>query len=601
MEDLIEASRLCPSNREIQRLLSRVKEECRQAAQQDCPPPSSHYVRQPAIGTRHRDSEEDEEEEERRVEGGGQREGEAPPPSSVYPQPLDTYCQPVVQVPASRSSTHLYHHVSSPTHSPPSTSGPSPPSSSYHCFSSPPSPMQHQQRVSTMSESMPVLSGAGLPQHLSSASALHLSDHSQGAKQHHHLANQRCSQRQNPAQAQWLQPAKVHGVRGSQQSVSGHSGTALGSSTYSQFAQLPQELAALGEGICPRPLDIRPGSQVQTGLSTGASNPLEDMDVDQVCQAYSRGAGGERTGGGGGFGQVRQFSRNLSKAAYYPMELTEVTMEPPDSALSHDHQFHHQGGLRSLLGAHPTSAPPPPPRPLIHSQSVNVRFSSSSSSLAGGHQANQSPVFRTPASSRHVDLTPDPASVGGLTAYQDDLLLISSPQADLCMVGGGTYPGDAGRSSRNTPFMGVIDKTGRVQPYQQQAPSGSASTLSPSRSWAVSSVDTVITSPTKTPPNPAGFSQPQPFSIAYHNRSNNNAHNGHFFHDNQFHYGDVLPANGAQADGSGQVAGQSPSYFDVKLARTLPVLHSFSDRLSDRKTCPASPVKPKRPFVESNV
>ncbi|KAJ4922723.1 hypothetical protein JOQ06_004001 [Pogonophryne albipinna] len=37
LEDLIEASCLCPSNREIQRLLTRVKEECRQAAQQQDP------------------------------------------------------------------------------------------------------------------------------------------------------------------------------------------------------------------------------------------------------------------------------------------------------------------------------------------------------------------------------------------------------------------------------------------------------------------------------------------------------------------------------------------------------------------------------------
>ncbi len=139
--------------------------------------------------------------------------------------------------------------------------------------------------------------------------------------------------------------------------------------------------------------------------------------------------------------------------------------------------------------------------------------------------------------------------------------------------------------------MGIIDRTARVhQQYQQQAPSSSASCLSPSRSWAVSSVDTVVTSPSKTPTQ-GGFSQLPPSSIAYHNRSNNNAHNGHILHDNQLDY----------CEGSVQVANQNPSYVDVKLARTLPVIHNSSDRLSERQTGPTSPVKPKRPFVESNV
>ncbi|KAK1877577.1 Protein TANC2 [Dissostichus eleginoides] len=155
------------------------------------------------------------------------------------------------------------------------------------------------------------------------------------------------------------------------------------------------------------------------------------------------------------------------------------------------------------------------------------------------------------------------------------------------MVGGGTYPGEAGRSSRNTPFMGVVDRTARVQQqFPQQTTSGSASCLSPSRSWAVSSVDTVVTSPSKTQNHQGGFG---PSSIAYYNRSNNNAHN-----DNQRdHY--------PQGEGSGKVASQNPSYRDVKVARTLPVIHSGSDKPRDRKTGPTSPVKPKRPFVESNV
>lgn len=617
LEDLIEASRLCPSNREIQRLLSRVKEECRQAAQQqDSPPPSAHHVYQPnmpmsinearcrdsgclQVQDRERLTEEEEEEEEEEQEGS-QREGDAPPHSSHHPpvcQSLDTHCRPGVPSPSSLSPTHLYHHLPSPTHAPSSSSSchpaPPPPSSSYHHFSPPLSPMQHQQRASPMSESMPALSGnGGLHHHPQSISALHYSDQNQGVQQQHHLSNQRSFPKQNPVQGQWLQPAKVQVVRSSQPSSLAHTSMV---SAYSQFGQLPQELAELGEGICPGPLEIRPNLPV--------SYPLDDVDVDFACQArsasaYGREGGGDRAGLNR-FGQARQFSRNQSKAAHYPMEVTEATMVPPDNLpSSHDYQYHHQGGLRRPLSAHPTSSPTNPPRPLVHSQGISVRFSASSCSLAGGQPANHGPGFRSSASAQHMDL---PSDVGGVTGYHDDLFLISSPQSEICMEGGGTYPGEAGRSSRNTPFMGVSDRTARVHQQYQQAPSSSASCLSPSRSWAVSSVDTVVTSPSKTPVNQGGFSQAQPSSIAYHNRSNNNAHNGHLLHDNQLDYYEVQPGSGPQGEGSVRVASQNPSYLDVKLARTLPVIHSYSDRPSDRKTGPTSPVKPKRPFVESNV
>lgn len=556
-------------------------------------------------------TEEDEEEEEE--EEGSHRE-EAPP-HSFHPPPvvqsLDTHSRPGMPSPSSLSPTHLYRHLPSPTHSPSSSSpchsaAPPPPSSSYHHFSPPPSPMQHQQRVGPMSESMPALSGnGGLHHHPQSISALHYSDQNQGVQQHHHLSSQRSFQKQNPVQGQWLQAAKVQVVRTSQPSSSAHSSMILGSSAYSQFGQLPQELAELGEGICPSPIDIRPSLQVQAGLSSGASYQLDDVDVDFVCQtrpapAYGREGGGDRAGINR-FGQARQYSRNQSKAAFYPMEVTEATMGPPDNLpSSHDYQYHHQGGLRRPLSTHPTSSPAPPPRPSVHSQSISVRFSTSSGSLTGGQPTNHGPGFRTSASAQHMDLPSDLASVGGVTGHHDDLFLISSPQSEICMVGGGTYPGEAGRSSRNTPFMGVSDRTMRVH-QQYQAPSSSASCLSPTRSWAVSSVDTVVTSPSKTPVNQGGFGQSQPSSIAYHNHSNNNAHNGHLLHDNHLDYYEVQPSNRPQGEGSVQVASQNPSYLDVKLARTLPVIHSCSDRPSDRQTGPTSPVKPKRPFVESNV
>ncbi|XP_070837267.1 protein TANC2 [Chaetodon trifascialis] len=627
LEDLIEASRLCPSNREIQRLLSRVKEECRQIAQlQDSPPSSSHHIYQQNVAmsimeARCRDSDclqgqdrerlTEEEEGEEEEEEDSCREGDAlPHSSSFHPTAvvhnLDTHSHPRVPSPSSLSPTHLYRHLPSPTHSPSSSSpchsAPPPPSSSYHHFSPPPSPMQHQQRTSPMSESMPALSGnGGLHLHPHSISTFHQSDQNQGVQQHHHLSNQRSLQKQNPVQGQWLQPAKAQVVRTSQPSSSTHSSMILGSSAYSQFDQLPQELAELGEGICPSPLDIRSSLQVQRGLSSGASYPLDDVDIDFVCQARPAPAywrEGEERAGINRFSQARQLSLNQSKAAYYPMEVTEATMGPPDS-LPSLHQYHHQGGLRRPLSAHPTSSAVPPSRPLVHSQSSSVRFSTSSGSLAGVQPVNYGPGFRTSASAQQMDLPSDLATVGEVTGYHDDFFLTSSPQSELCMIGGGTYPGEAGRSSRNTPFMGIIDRTARVH-YQQQAPSSSASCLSPSRSWAVSSVDTVITSPSKTPAS-QGFSQRQPSSIAYHNRSNNNAHNGHLVHDNQLDYYEVLQGSNPQSEGSVQVASQNPSYLDVKLARTLPVIHSCSDRPSDRKTGPTSPVKPKRPFVESNV
>lgn len=582
LEDLIEASRLCPSNREIQRLLSRVKEECRQVAQQKGSPPPSHHVHLQNVSiseARCRDSGclqvqdreglTEEEEEEENEEEGSHREGDPPPNSSVCHPPvvqsLDTHCHPRGPSPSSLSPTHLYRHLPSPIHSPSSSSPihstPAPFASSFHHFSPSSSTRQHQQQASPVLENQPALSGTGGLQHFpQSISTLHHLDQRQGVQQHHHLSTQRTFQKQNPVQSQWLQSTNTQVVRTSQPSSSSQSNMVLGSSAYSQFAHLPQELAELGEGICFSPLDVRPNLQVQAGVNSGASYPQDDVDVDLACQlrpaaAYGRGAGGDRAGINR-FVQARQFTRNQSKAAYYPMEVTEAPIGHPDNLpSSHDYQYQHQSGLRRPLSAHPASSPAPPSRPLI--QSMSARFSNSSGSPAGGPQLS----FRTSASAQHMDL---PSDLGAVTGYHDDLFLTSSPQSDISMVGGGTYPGEAGRSSRSTPFMGVIDKTARVyQSYQQQPPSSSPSCLSPSRSWAVSSVDTIVTSPSKTPPNQGGFGQPQPTSIAYYNCSNNN---GHLLHEKQLDYYEVLQGNGPQ-----------------------------------RKTGPTSPVKPKRPFVESNV
>ncbi|XP_077390974.1 protein TANC2 isoform X2 [Festucalex cinctus] len=530
LEDLLEASRLCPSNREIQRLLSRVKEECRQhVKQQDSYAPSTQHVCQGNFSNNDaRDSEylqvhaneafDDENEEDR-----NQWKGD----STAH----NIYGRPGVQLPPSLSPTHNVHRPqSSPTHSPSSSPSHAPPSSSsYHCFSPPTSPRHNLQPTSPISERKLLLT-------------------------HHVDQNQQSRSFQN--QNQWLQPANVQAVRMGQPSSAVHSSVVLGGSAYSQFAQLPQELAELGEGICPNPFDLKPNQKAYL---------QESGDVDPVYQSKptpAYGAGMSR------FGQPRQYSRNQSKAAYYPMEVTEMAKAPSD-----DHQYLHQAALR-----HSTS-PALPHRPVIHSQSTNVCFSTSSGSLASGQQANRGPSFRTSASTQHVDL-PSHAFQGETMGHLDDLVLNSSPQSE-CVVGGGTYPGEAVRSSRNTPYMGLHDKSARVhQQYQQQAPPSSSSSLSPSRSWAVSSVDTIVTSPGQQG-NELSQSQ-QAFSIAYHNRSNNNGH----YDNKQLPYYDVLPGNNPQ------VAAQKLPYIDVKLARTLPV---------NRKACPTSPVKAKRPFVESNV
>ncbi|XP_061567038.1 protein TANC2 isoform X2 [Cololabis saira] len=590
LEDLIEASRLCPSNREIQRLLSRVKEECRQAAQLPEAPPSSHHGCQQNVvvsmnkarvkdSTCLQDREEEDEGEER---------------DTLHPthalQTLDTRYHAGVPAPSRLSPTHMLHHLPSPTHSgglsSPGHSAPPPTSSSYPHFSPPPSPVQHQQRPGPMLD-------LGLPGlHHHPVSALHLSDQSQGGQQNHPASGQRSMPKQNPGQSpghsQWLQQLKVQGIRTSQPTPPAPSSLVFGSPAYSQLAHLPRELAELGESFGTSPLDVRP-------------SPQEDVDADLIGQlratsGYTRGSEAERVGVNR-FGHSLPFGRNQSKAAYYPMEVTEAAMGPPDTPQSTgSYQYQHQGGLRRPLSAHPASSFAPPPRPLIHSQSVSARFSSSSGSLATG-PPNVGPGFRTSASAQHMDPPPHPMGAG-VTGYHDDLFLISSPQSEMCMAGGGTYPGEAGRSSRNTPFMGIIDKTGRVPPqYQQQGPPGSPSCLVPSRSWAVSSVDTVVTSPSRNPVSHGSFPPHQPPSIAYFNRSNNNAHNnGHLLHDNH-----PDPYDGALDIDLAQVAGENPSYLDMKAGRTLPVGHSFSDRPAERRTGPTSPVKPKRPFVESNV
>uniref|UniRef100_A0A8C4EZH9 Tetratricopeptide repeat, ankyrin repeat and coiled-coil containing 2b n=1 Tax=Dicentrarchus labrax TaxID=13489 RepID=A0A8C4EZH9_DICLA len=171
------------------------------------------------------------------------------------------------------------------------------------------------------------------------------------------------------------------------------------------------------------------------------------------------------------------------------------------------------------------------------------------------------------------------------------------------MGGGGLYQGETTRS-RNTPFMGIIDKTARTQQYLHQ----------PSRSRAMTSMDSAIspTSPGQLVQQGSTYSPPASLgNIAYYNKTNN-AQNGHLLEED--YYSQTQPpslgmlANGSR--GSGDIlerVSQVPTYPDVKVARTLPVAQAYQDNMyrqlsrDSRTQGPTSPIKPKRPFVESNV
>uniref|UniRef100_A0A4W6E5A7 Tetratricopeptide repeat, ankyrin repeat and coiled-coil containing 2 n=1 Tax=Lates calcarifer TaxID=8187 RepID=A0A4W6E5A7_LATCA len=191
--------------------------------------------------------------------------------------------------------------------------------------------------------------------------------------------------------------------------------------------------------------------------------------------------------------------------------------------------------------------------PLIHSQSVGLRFSPSSNNISTGSTSNLAPGFRPSSSIQQMEIPLQ-------ATYErtcDDISPISPSQG-----GGGLYQGETTRS-RNTPFMGIIDKTARTQ--------------------AMTSMD-----------------------------STNNAQNGHLLEED--FYSQTQPpslgklANGSR--GSGDIlerVSQVPTYPDVKVARTLPVAQAYQDNMyrqlsrDSRTQGPTSPIKPKRPFVESNV
>ncbi|KAJ7992572.1 hypothetical protein DPEC_G00280080 [Dallia pectoralis] len=610
LEDLNEATRLCPNNREIQRLLQRSLEPRLEDMEpvQDLFEGYEEYL-EPNLASLHMDVS-----SEHRSSPSGMPLIQSLPPSPGHRnspylsggpsmgQAFELHPSPPNMSPPSRQGYQSTSPSLSPTHQS-SAYRPSPPHTSpahLHHFSPPLSPLRRgpQYRVSPTSES-----GGGVyrPQ---SASARYQSDQTTGPPKSplSKMSNQRSfqlpTQQQPPQKGQWLQPAKAQIIRTNQPSSAVHSSIVLGSNTYSQMAhsmsaRLPPELAELGDGVnmYPSALDGRPPLQVQASLSAGAlyqhggniqKVPLEEELPQRPSSAFR--PSGPR------YGQTPQISRSQS-AAHYPVSpQMEVEIEMERQAVLGSPENHH--GLRRPVST--TGAEPKPhtatPRPLIHSQSIGLRFSPSNTSLTGGSATNPAPGFRGPTSAQQMEI-PLRLSYDAGGVYCDDLSPASPPQGTDMRVVGGTYPDKALRS-RNTPFMGIVDKTARTHQYLPPQPQTSG------RPWAVSSLDTVVTSPATSPGNMGpqhSYSQTASLShIAYYNRTNN-AHNGHLSDSDYYQ----PPANGSRDGRAEGRVSKTPTYPDVKVARTLPVAQAYQD--SEYRQGPTSPIKPKRPFVESNV
>ncbi|KAM3592321.1 uncharacterized protein V6R79_016550 [Siganus canaliculatus] len=679
LEDLTEAIKQCPNNREIQRLLQRVEEECHQLSQEEhqqqdvelepppSPPPTPPPEEEESLSLsmplppppepRLEDMEpvqdlfEDEDYLEQELEA--MSVGLPPPDSLTNPSSL-----PIIQSPP-LSPTHPdqiylaggspmgqpyeYHptssSMSSPTrgsyqatspslspthqnshywHSPPHTSpvhqqsyGFSPPSmgsggQGMDHQSPPPSPLRRaaQYRASPPVESVCLYrSQSGSPvryqteqlpsrpksplSKMSSQRSFQLSSQPSLSSQHHQ------------AQGLRLQPSIAQIVRTNQPS------NVMGNSMYAgQMGRYQGASVDVESRLVYQPsLDGRSMPQVQASLSSGAlcqhggrggvmeSGLLKDELPQRPSSAYRASSGGP---GGMRYSQTPQISRSQS-AAYYPVSehvLERAAAMPPCQLGSPE--IPHM--VRRPVSANTTEMKQhvPTPRPLIHSQSVGLRFSPSTNNISTGSTTNLAPGFRPSPSIQQMEIPLQ-------ATYErscDDISPISPSQG-----GGGLYQGETTRS-RNTPFMGIIDKTARTQQYLHQ----------PSRSRPMTSMDSAIspTSPGQLVQQGSTYSPPASLgNIAYYNKTNN-AQNGHLLEED--YYSQSQPpslgklANGSR--GSGDIlerVSQVPTYPDVKVARTLPVAQAYQDNMyrqlsrDSRTQGPTSPIKPKRPFVESNV
>lgn len=508
----------------------------------------------------------------------------------------------------SLSPTHQNSHY---RHSPPHTSpvhqqsyGFSPPGMDHH--SPPPSPLRRaaQYRSSPPLESVCLYrSQSGSPvryqtEQLPGRPKSPLSK--MGGQRSFQLSSQpSLSSQHHQAQGLRLQPSIAQIVRTSQPGVMANSLYA-GQMGHSMGARYQGGSVDVESRLVYQPsLDGRSMSQVQASLSSGAlcqhggrggvleSGLLKDELPQRPSSAYRASSGGP---GGLRYSQTPQISRSQS-AAYYPVSehvLERSGVVPPCQLGSPEipHMARRPVSANtSELKQHVT-----PPRPLIHSQSVGLRFSPSSNNISAGSAASLAPGFRPSASIQQMEIPLQ-------AAYEhacDDISPISPSQGG----GGGLYQGETTRS-RNTPFMGVIDKTARTQQYLHQPP----------RSRAMASMDSAIspTSPGQLVQQGSTYSPPASLgNIAYYNKTNN-AQNGHLLEED--YYAQTPPqslgklTNGSR--GGGDIlerVSQVPTYQDVKVARTLPVAQAYQDNMYRQRTQgPPSPIKPKRPFVESNV
>ncbi|XP_068162412.1 protein TANC2 isoform X2 [Antennarius striatus] len=683
LEDLNEAVKQCPNNREIQRLLQRVEEECHQLNQEEhlqqdlepppSPPPTPPPEEEESLSLsmplppppepRLEDMEpvqdlfEDEDYLEQELEA--MSVGLPPPESLANPSSLAIIQSPPLS-PTHPDQIYLtggspigqpyeYHptssSMSSPTrgsyqptspslspthqnshyrHSPPHTSpvhqqsyGFSPPMGSggqgMDHQSPPPSPLRRaaQYRASPPVESVCLYrSQSGSPvryqteqlpgrpksplSKMSSQRSFQLSSQPSLSSQHHQ------------AQGLRLQPSIAQIVRTNQPSnvmgnniYAGQMGHSIGGRYQGGSVDVESRL------VYQPSLDGRSMPQVQASLSSGAlcqhggrggvmeSGLLKDELPQRPSSAYRASSGGP---GGIRFSQTPQISRSQS-AAYYPVSehvLERANAMQPCQLGSPE--IPHM--VRRPVSANTTEMKQhvSTPRPLIHSQSVGLRFSPSSNNISTGSTSNLAPGFRASSSIQQMEIPLQ-------TTYErscDDISPISPSQGG----GGGLYQGETTRS-RNTPFMGIIDKTARTQQYLHQ----------PTRSRGMTSMDSAIspTSPGQLVQQGSTYSPPASLgNIAYYNKTNN-AQNGHLLEED--YYSQTPPpslsklANGSRGSGGDilERVSQVPTYPDVKVARTLPVAQAYQDNMyrqlsrDSRTQGPTSPIKPKRPFVESNV
>ncbi|XP_034992305.2 protein TANC2 isoform X3 [Zootoca vivipara] len=642
LEDLNEAIKLCPNNREIQRLLMRVEEECRQTQAQLQQEPLA--VSEPE--TQHEELyavqdilEEEylEQDVEENISVGLQTESrpsqtlpiiQSPPSSPAHRDSAYISSSPLSshQVFDFRSNSSVgsptrqgYQPTSpalSPTHQnshyrpSPAHTSPAHQASSYRFSpppvgsqgkeyqSPPPSPLRRgpQYRASPPADSMSVYRAqSGSPvryQQEPSISQLPSRPKSPLSKMTQRSFQMLPLPVAVPQQGLRLQPAKAQIVRSNQPSSAVHCSTVISTGTYGQVAHsvtskyqsastemtAGQNRLVYQSSIGGIAGDGRPMQHVQASLSAGAicqHGGLAKEDLPQRPSSAYR--------GGMRYNQTPQIGRSQS-ASYYPVCHTKLDLERsslPTSQLGSPDISHL---IRRPMAVNPNEIKPhpPTPRPLLHSQSVGLRFSPSSNSISS--TPNMNPPFRPSASIQQMEIPLKPA----YDRSCDELSPVSPTQ--------GGYPSEPARS-RTTPFMGIIDKTARTQQYphlHQQ-----------NRTWAVSSVDTVIspTSPGNLP-QPETFSPPSSISsIAFYNKTNN-AQNGHLLEDDYYSPHGIL-ANGSRGDLLERVS-QTSSYPDVKVARTLPVAQAYQDNLyrqlsRDSRQGQTSPIKPKRPFVESNV